>query len=287
MPVGSASPAYLGVLDEFPYWNAVFDLYRRDELQPAAELMEKLGIGMYGDYAIVGDIIFLEAATSSESEIIRVSDHLEIEVIPGQLEFAFDDLAKVVEGAYRLTRDKFGVTVPPVDTLLTLLVKEGQVPTAALRDGYFTPKQSYGKICLSATNSVEDIAMAFSHELAYQFAFEITRGLSDLWLLEAATALVGDSKPGDTRRLPDSGELDRTLCLQEDDDAALAEVRRAREDCRQVGAYLLSQGQAQKFVSCLAAHREHLVGNVTGHALHETYGMYTKEVFYHASQSFP
>src|ERR1044072_3565283 len=278
MPVGSASPAYIGVLDEFPYWNAVFDLYRRDEVQPAVELLEKIGIGMYGDYSVPGDIIYLEAATSADSEIIRVTDHLEIEVIREQLQFDFDTFAKAIATEYPRVCDFFGVLTPPVDTLLTVLLEKAEIPTAALRDGYTTPKSSYGKICLPNSGSIDALVEGFARCLLYQFGFEASSGLSDLWLLEATNALRKPDLAGGTVNFTEAEELDHAIANVGDGDEDLKRVWLARKACWIIGDYLLKIGPPDKLIRCLADHREHIAGNATGHTLHKTYGMYGKEI---------
>jgi hypothetical protein len=278
MPVGSASPAYFGVLDDFPYWNAVFELYRKDELQAAVDLLEKIGIGMYGDYAIPGDLLYLEAATSADSEIVRLGERLEIEIVRSQLPFPFDELAGEVVKTYGEVKDFFGSAAPRVDTLLTLLIEGSSIPTASLRDGYFTPKTDYGKICLPMPQDLAGLRVAFAVELTYQLAFETSSGLADLWFMEAVTATMGLPSEPVEPRWHSVSDLDRILCSDSDEESQVEAVRSARRQCRTLGDRLLSMHGPEGIVRCLTKHHGHLAGRPTEHAMRAVYGMSPDEL---------
>jgi len=274
--VGTVSPGYLGFVDEFPYWNAVFELYRKDQVKQAVDLMEKIGIGMYADYATAGDIIYLEAATGDDSEIIRVADRLEVECIREQLPFAFDDLGHRLYIEYGEVRSTFGETAPEVDTLLSLLMSDAAIPTAIWRDGYFTPKTPYGKICLPMPQSIDRVLETFRRGLVYQFAFEASAGQADLWLLEAATVLVG-SLPSPSSLPDDEGQLNRALFELDDTPAAIEHLGASRGCCHRIGNFLLDHGGPAQLVKCIEYHsvesHDFGVGRMTDKSLKATYGM--------------
>jgi|GEM_PF-4731303 len=283
LPADALSPAAFGVLDEHPYWNAIFDLYRQDELKRAVEVMEKIGIGTCADYAIAGDIIYLEAATSDASEIVRIDEHLEVECIREQLPFPFDELGQRLAGMAPGLRNVFEHFPRKIDTLLTLLVNEATLPAACWRDGYFTPKELYGKICMPMPRDVDSILAGFTRGLVYQYAFEATARRSEFWLLEAATAL--DAEPGKPTSIKwlDPDSLSRALAEMGESQPAIDHYAVAQRQCSRIGHYLIAKQGASRFVDMLIEHErlsaEPGLGSVTDRALKKVYGLSTADLF--------
>jgi hypothetical protein len=281
--VGLVSPGAFGIVDEFPYWNSVFELYADDNLKEATALMDQIGVGMYADYATPGDFIYLEAATSEDSEIIRIDDSLEVEVIQEQLPFTFDALAEQVRSAYKHVRSQFGSRAPASATLLTLVVQDAVIPTAAFRDGYITFKKMYGKICLPMPQDLSQIARGFRRGLIYQYGMELSAAQADLWLLEAATSITEDGGLESPGAWLDPQPLDRALLEESDTREGFARLAAGRWQCRQIAEFLLQKGGSGNLVSCLAEHAKKSsfpgFGTITSRAMKATYGFSLDRLF--------
>lgn len=289
IPVGVISPGGLGILDQFPYWNAIFNLYRDENLDKAMAVVEEIGIGTYGDYALPGDFVFLEAATSADSEIIRLGEHLEVEVIREELPFSFDELASALLGAYKTVAQSFEQIAATVNTLATLLIKDGTIPTACFHDGYFTPKNAYGKICIPMPNGLGAIATTFTRGLVYQFGFEASDGQAEIWLLEAAQVLIED-KPVEMPPVWNSPkDLGLALNQEEDTPEAFDRLAEAKSQCRKIGHYLVARGGSDRLVQCLLEHRAlsgspgH--GSIGDRTLKSIYGLDSEGLFDEAARS--
>ncbi|MFI5385614.1 MAG: hypothetical protein ACHQ50_05775 [Fimbriimonadales bacterium] len=282
-PIGVVSPGNYGVLDEFHYWNAVLGLYRQDDLQGAIQVMDRIGIGMYGDYGMAGDIVYIEAATGEVSEIVRINERFEVECIRAQLPFAFDDLGNRLASAYSHVRSIFGDSTPPIDTLLTLLFTWATIPTATWRDGYFTPKTRYGKICLPMPQDLDVIEAGFRRELMFQFAFEASAGEAEPWLLEAATMMDGGSVAGPASKLLFGESLNRTLYQESDSPEAFEMLSEAQDQCHRLGRTMLAFGGAERLVKCLEecarAAQSPGLGTITKRAIKAAYGLSFEDLF--------
>lgn len=279
-PVGIVSPGYLGVLDEFPYWNAVFDLYRKDRLDEALLVMKDLGIGMYGDYGMAGDFIYLEGITSDESEIIRLGDRLEMEVIRGQLPFPYEELTLLANATYDEVRLIGGGALEKTDTCITVLVKGGEIPGASWRDGYYTPKEPYGKICLPMPGVLPKVMTGMKRGLAYNLAFQIAGGQASLWLLEAFASVVTGSTGSHPPMWLSPDQLDVALIEMDDSDEAIARLAYARAQSAAVGKYLSGHGGVDGILHCLSLHRPSRTPSIaTRHAVEKAYSMSPKELY--------
>jgi hypothetical protein len=286
--VSDVSPGALGIVDEYPYWNRVFQLYGEERLQEAVEVMSQLGIGMYGDYSISGDVVYIEAATSEESEIVRINEHLELECIREQLPFEFDTLGHQLDSAYSRVRAVFEAPDSIRDTLLTLFLKDAAIPTAAWRDGYFSPKTQYGKICLPMPQDVDAILAAFGRGLAYQFAYEMSSRQAENWVLEAAT-LLASPEPTSIPVPKWLNEFDLNVALAPIDGTELStqKLAEARTQTHRIGKYLLGHGGSAQFVRFLDEHTRAYetagIGSATERATKSTYRMPVYDLFFAAS----
>jgi hypothetical protein len=247
--VGVVSPGYLGIRDEYPYWNAVFDLYRQDDLEGAVKVVGRIGSGIYADYAIAGDIVWLEAETASEGEIIRIRERCEVEIVRTGEPDVKELLARIGT-SYDEVLALFGPAHITRELLMTVFQQGRSIPTAQWRDGYFTPKRDYGKICLPASFD----QTALKRALVFAFAYELSSGFAALWLLEAATALLDLPLPAQPSRLNER-ELERTLGRLYGEGDPEEELHHARAQAQTIGHKLLARGGAEKLVALLQNHK--------------------------------
>lgn len=172
-------------------WKAAFEHYYWDRMQEAWALIEESGVGE-ASY-LLGSYRLLEAEwiTRRQSEIERVNEWMQFELVPEELGQKAADLHALTLDACEDVARRLGWT-HSAQTLVSILAAEVDRPWATNPYGYCVDKFPYEKICLPfhLANDPGQYFQAAAHEYAHVVSLNLSLGRAPRWLSEAISVLV-------------------------------------------------------------------------------------------------
>ncbi|MFQ3586922.1 MAG: hypothetical protein SNJ74_00455 [Fimbriimonadaceae bacterium] len=300
-------PSMLGGRGDDTHWDLAWAFYEEDRVLEAMDQALRAG-----HTAIDGGqwfrLIEAEAVTRQHSVTIELTDRLEFEYIPGELDGEHGEIGRLIAEACDEVESRLGLRLPG-KARVAILAEEVQNPWTVDPDGYCTAKVPYSKICLPAylLDDWGELAGAVRHEYTHALADQVGDVPIPSWVQEAV-AMVMEGDPVD----PVSGdgfELRAELDAEEgfggwdwlgpaELEAAFREGRTEEDDERVWGPYRQAEILGLEMVRAggetslgtfmrsaaknrgLAEVAARLVGrDGTDLALREVYGWSTRELF--------
>ena len=184
-------PAPWGFVTKHVLWEGATKAYLADRLEAAMGAIQDEGVGEAGDYLEFVRILEAESDTSARSEILRLSDSLELETVADDLGTDGAVLADTVRSEIERAEAQLG-RKRSAPTLVTVLLRGSFIPTVMMASGFFVQKVPFGKICLpgEAVDDPEVFAYTVRRGVCYQILYALTGEEACRWFLEAATAAV-------------------------------------------------------------------------------------------------
>lgn len=289
-------------------WDLAWALYEEDRVLEALEQALRAG-----HTALDGGqwfrLIEAEAVTRQLSVTIELTDTIEFEYIPGELDGEHQEVGDLIVGACTEVENRLGLSLPG-KARVTILAEEVQNPWTVDPDGYCTAKAQYSKICLPAylLDDRAELAGAVRHEYTHALADQIGDVQVSSWVQEAV-AMVMERDPleaieegsGEPRVPPSDaggGADDWEWLAPSELESAFREGRTEEDDDRVWGPYcqaeilgleLASTGGEKKLGQFLAAAAKsrglaEVAARLVGRdgvdlALREVFGMSTRELF--------
>ena len=173
-----------------PKWRVALKLYERDQVSEAYDVAFGAGVGDFGQFATALGIIEAEARTSNQSEITRVSDWMEVELVRNEQRRPASELGAIAQDAIQKVWSKIGLRTGDA-TMLTLLANDIVLPTFVDPTGYVVAKRSYVKYCLPAIAAEDDQRLHTQIQMlaACHAAGVISSYMAPPWLIGATEAV--------------------------------------------------------------------------------------------------
>lgn len=288
-------------------WDLAWAFYEEDRVLEALDQALRAG-----HTAIDGGqwfrLIEAEAVTREHSVTIELTDRLEFEYIPGELDGEHGEIGRLIAEACDEVEARLGLRLPG-KARVAILAEEVQNPWTVDPDGYCTAKVPYSKICLPAylLDDWGELAGAVRHEYTHALADQVGDAPIPSWVQEAiAMVMEGvpveptSDKDAESPADPgwDDGYDDWEWLGPGELESAFREGRTEEDDERVWGPYRQAEilglelvgagGEASlgKFMLAVAKNRglaevaARLVGrDGTDLALREVYGLSTRELF--------
>ncbi len=246
-----------------PRWRVALKLYERDQVAEANAVALEAGAGDLGQFATALGIIDAEARTSSESEITRVSEWMEVERIPGQQRRPASELGTIAEDAIRKVWAKIGLRVgEPI--MITLLAEDVVLPTFVDPTGYVVVKRPYTKYCLPAAAAEDDQRLSTQVQMlaACHAAGFLSNYMAPPWLICAAEALSDIVVTKESRygfcsggtKWSEPSQLNAKLLGQSLGENPVQATLDSLDEAVLIGHYLLEQKGIKTFRDCLTYH---------------------------------
>jgi len=246
-----------------PRWRVALKLYDRDQVTEANEIAREAGAGDIAQFATALGVIDAEARTSSSSEITRVSDWMEVELIAKEQNRTAAEIGTAAEAAIKSVWSRIGLrTGDP--TLITFLAEDVVLPPFLEPTGYVVVKRPYVKYCLPARATEEDQRLNVQLQMlaACHAAGSVSSYMAPPWLICASEALTDIAISKEARygfcsggiKWREPSQLNGRLLGQNLLDNPVQSALNSLDQAVLVGRYLLEQKGIKAFRDLLSYH---------------------------------
>jgi hypothetical protein len=188
-------------------WGVALAHYHADRLEEAYEAALDIGAGLLGRYLTWFRTIEAEALTRRRSELRRITEFAELEVIPDEIGGGERLVADAALRAFQDVGSRFGYSHES-QIRLTVLAQESDAPWLYGRFGYCIAKNDLYKICvpLSLLGRPQELYDTLRHEYAHVVVGMLTKDRAPRWVDEMVAMLAEGGVRRDRARLFATGE---------------------------------------------------------------------------------
>lgn len=194
----AGAPTMWGLVDDYPFWNAVIQLYDEDKLEGAFEVANRLGDGREGRGIYFYRLIEAEYALRRNGLVKELAPSLSLEYMPSEQEHRVDWLMGATAHVLDEMRTRLNWTGEE-KVWVSVLPEQYDFAFASNRFGYCAQKTDFYKICLPAHAAADPtlFGVTLAHELAHVVSLSLSKQRLTKWLGEGFSVFI--SGEGDNR----------------------------------------------------------------------------------------